>query len=46
MKNKKNGAFIFLPFLFLAAFLLLYWFGNRVGGEKQEVILHITAIMP
>ena len=34
MKNKKNGAFIFLPFLFLAAFLLLYWFGNRVGGGE------------
>ena len=34
MKNKKNGAFIFLPFLFLAAFLLLYWVGNRVGGGE------------
>ena len=34
MKNKKNGAFIFLPFLFPAAFLLLYWFGNRVGGGE------------
>ena len=34
MKNKKNGACIFLPFLFLAAVLLLYWFGNRVGGGE------------